>query len=243
MPILITVEGTDGSGKQTQCNKLYEYFKSLGFKVKLLSFPMYDNDSSHFVKSYLTGKYGDLETTKINEYSGSMIFAIDRLISYITDWGNDYKDYDFIIADRYVESNLIHQGAKIESLSDLVRYVDWEQDFEYNKLRLPKPDITLFLNMPPEASELLRKNRKNKITNSDIQDIHESNHAYQLSSYTTSYTMCDLCGWKRINCTYNDNYVKSIDDILSVDAISSECISVILKNQKVKRLLKKHNII
>lgn len=237
MPVLITIEGTDGSGKQTQCDEICKYFSSLGFKVKTLSFPMYNNDSSHFVKEYLNGKYGDLKHMKINEYGGSLFFAMDRFISFISDWGKDYKDYDFIIMDRYVESNLIHQGAKIESLSDLVHYIDWEQDFEYNRLGLPKPDITLFLNMTPEASELLRKNRKNKMNQSDVKDIHESDMEYQMKSYTTAYTISDLCGWKRIDCTLSD-YVSSIKDIKKISSITSECIDVILKNPKVKRIYK-----
>ena len=240
-PIIVTIEGTDGSGKETQCNEISKKLKSLGFTVKQLSFPMYNSDSSYFVKQYLNGEYGDLSNTKINEYSGSLLFAMDRFISYITDWSNDIKKYDFIIMDRYVESNLIHQGSKIKSISDIIRFIDWEKDFEYNKLGLPKPDITLFLNMSPDASAILRKNRKNKINNSDNQDIHEADREYQLKAYHTAYTISDACEWKKINCT-NKEYVKSVKDIKPINEITEMCINEIFSVPRVKRLLKKRAI-
>lgn len=240
MAIIISVEGTDGSGKQTQCELIKDNLTNAGYSVCTLSFPMYDNEnsSSFFVKEYLNGKYGDISSNKTNEYSASMIFAMDRLISYMTDWSEYYKKYDFIIMDRYVESNLIHQGARIQEIPDLVRYIDWETDFEYNRLGLPKPDMTLFLNMTPEASSLLRENRLNKITKEKKKDIHEADKVYQLRSYRTAYAICDMCGWKKIDCV-NTECVESLDDIKSVEEINKLCMDEIYSNTKVKRLIKR----
>lgn len=241
MAIIITIEGTDGSGKQTQCERISKNLEELGFNVKKLSFPMYDNDSSHFVKNYLNGKYGDISSNKINAYCGSVFYACDRIISYLTDWESEYEKYDFIIIDRYVESNLIHQGAKIKSKYELINYINWEIDFEYNKLKLPHPDITLFLDMLPDASEFLRNDRKNKITNKDKQDIHESDKQFQINSYKMACKISKICKWNKINCT-NSNSIKSIKDIKTIDEITRLCMKEIYSNKKVKILLKKKGV-
>jgi len=48
------IEGTDGSGKKTQIKKLYDYLKSKGADVHIVSFPDYDSPSSAPIKMYLS---------------------------------------------------------------------------------------------------------------------------------------------------------------------------------------------
>ena len=55
MGILIAIDGVDSSGKQTQTELLYERLKNEGIRVRKLSFPAYDKDSSALVKEYLAG--------------------------------------------------------------------------------------------------------------------------------------------------------------------------------------------
>lgn len=222
-PIIITIEGTDGAGKETQCKKLYDYLTKKGLHAEIVSFPQYNNDvSSHLVKEYLSGTFGDVTDNRLNVYGASILYAMDRYISYIMGaWVDSTEDsiIDVLIMDRYVDSNLIHQGSKIDSLSDLVRFIDWDKDLEYNKLGIPEPDITFFLNMPPEASALLRKNRKNKITGASEKDIHEKDLNYQNKSYQTAFTICDLCNWEKIDCV-KTSYVKELSDIYTPATIS-----------------------
>ena len=87
----IAIDGLDGSGKGTQSEKLVDYLRSIGKKVRVLSFPMYENESSAFVKMYLDGKLGD-KPSDTNAYTASMFFASDRYISYVTDWKKDILD-------------------------------------------------------------------------------------------------------------------------------------------------------
>ena len=81
----IAIDGLDGSGKGTQSEKLVQKLISDGKKVKILSFPMYESESSAFVKMYLEGRLGD-KPSDTNAYTASMFFACDRYISYATDW-------------------------------------------------------------------------------------------------------------------------------------------------------------
>ena len=55
MGVLIVIDGTDGSGKQTQLNKLKERFEKEAIDYKTVSFPNYESPSSALVKMYLSG--------------------------------------------------------------------------------------------------------------------------------------------------------------------------------------------
>ena len=51
---LIVIEGVDGSGKQTQTEKLYDRLKREGQRVMKVSYPRYDKASSAMVRLYLS---------------------------------------------------------------------------------------------------------------------------------------------------------------------------------------------
>ena len=48
---LFVIDGTDGSGKQTQFEKLKESLTKDGIEFKTIAFPNYDSPSSSLVKS------------------------------------------------------------------------------------------------------------------------------------------------------------------------------------------------
>ena len=150
---LIVIDGLDGSGKATQSKRLCEHLCSLGYKAKTVSFPDYESDSSALVKMYLGGKLGD-SPDDVNAYAASSFYAVDRVASYLNTWGRDYREYDFIIADRYTTSNIIHQMAKVP-VEERQSYIDWLFDYEYNRLEIPAPDMVIFLDVDPAISQKL----------------------------------------------------------------------------------------
>ena len=156
---LIVIEGVDSSGKETQTRLLYEYIKTRTENVKKISFPDYESDFCVPVKKYLAGDLGNAPSD-VNAYAASSFYAIDRYASYKKNWGSFYEDGGVVVCDRYVTSNIIHQAMKIDG--DKKDFIDWLADYEYNKLGLPKPDVVIFLDMPPAAARFLMKNRKNK---------------------------------------------------------------------------------
>lgn len=210
MGILIAIEGVDASGKQTQTELLKKRLEK-NYNVRLVSFPMYGNPSSTAVRMYLNGDMGK-RPEDVNAYAASMFFAEDRYITCKTDWGRSYENGEIIIADRYVSSNMIHQAGKIEDIEEKNKFLDWAEDFEYNKLGLPRPDIILFLDMPPEYGRLLMKNRENKIDGSDTKDIHENDFSYMQRSYENAVYVADRYNWKRIRCV-NEKGIRTVDDI------------------------------
>ncbi len=159
---LIVIDGVDGSGKATQTQILYERLKKENFKVCTTSFPNYESKTGEIVKMYLNGELGDVNT--VNAYQGSISYAMDRYVSFLNDeWGKLYRNGYIVICDRYTTSNLIHQGPKVSDL-ELLKYIEWLEDFEYRKLLIPMPDDILFLDVPIDISEALTRNRLNKFT-------------------------------------------------------------------------------
>lgn len=211
MSLLIAIDGVDGSGKQTQTQMIEERLLKEGKDVKKISFPAYENDSSTLVKMYLNGKFGE-KPSDVNAYATSVLFATDRFATYRTDWGKDYKKGSIIIADRYVSSNMIHQASKIENESDKAVFLEWLDDLEYNKFELPRPDVTIFLDMPVEYGLMLTEKRANKIDGSDSKDIHESDRAYLEKSYNNALYVAEKFGWNKISCV-KDGRVRSIEEI------------------------------
>ena len=121
----IAIDGVDASGKQTHTELLQEYFEKQGYKVRRLSFPMYDSESSSLVKMYLSGKLGKT-AEDVDAYCASTLYAADRFATYKSDWHTDYEDEDtLIIADRYVSSNMIHQASKIEDALEKDKFLKW----------------------------------------------------------------------------------------------------------------------
>ncbi len=208
--MLIVIEGVDGSGKQTQTELLLKKLKDLGKKAVKLTFPNYEGETSALVKMYLGGKFGD-NPNDINPYAASVFYAADRIGSFLSDWKNDYQSDSVILCDRYTTSNAVHQSCKLDG-AERDEYLDWLFDFEYNLIGLPKPDLVIFLNMPPEFGKELTKNRANKITGTMEKDIHEKNSDHITSAYNAALYTAKRFGWHIIDCV-KDGAVRTIDEI------------------------------
>lgn len=216
---LIVMEGVDSSGKETQVEKLYLKLLYEGRKVKRITFPNYKSEASSLVKMYLNGEFGS-RAEDVNPFAASAFYAVDRFASYKKYWKKYLDAGEVIIADRYTSSNLIYQGAKFSDLSQKDAYLDWALDFEYNKMGLPKPDLTLFLDMSPSLSIRLMQERSNKITGRQEKDIHEKDNAYIRTSYDNARYILEKYGWTRISCQDEAGELKPIskisDEIYSV---------------------------
>ena len=211
MGILIAIDGVDASGKQTQTELLKKRLENNELKIKSVSFPAYDNPSSTLVKMYLNGEFGD-KPSDVNAYATSTFFAADRFATYKTDWGKDYENGTLILADRYVSSNLIHQASKIENQEEKDKFLTWLDDLEYNVYGLPRPNVTIFLDMPPKYGIELMKDRANKSNGGDNKDIHESDISYLQKSYDNAVYVSKRFGWKHISCVENGK-IRSVEDI------------------------------
>ena len=204
--MIIDIEGVDGCGKNTQTKKLFEYLTNKGFKCRIVSFPNYESGSSMPVKMYLNGELGE-SIDALDPYQASVLFATDRLLTMKQ---IDVSKYDYVLFDRYVPSNMIHQASRLKEIEKFLEYVKWAEEFEYDKLKLPRPDKILFLDMPIEMSLKLKRERT-ELKNGMQQDINEKDEAQLVNASNTAKRIADEFGWIKIDCGQEE--LKSIDEI------------------------------
>ncbi len=197
---LIVIEGLDGSGKATQVELICKKMQQKNKKVYKLSFPDYNELSSVLVKMYLNGEFGN-SLSDVSAYAATSFFAVDRYASYKKFWKNNYKNGETIIADRYTTSNAIYQLCRLpRQMWD--SYLTWLEDYEYNKLELPKPDLVIYLDMPIEVSQKLIYNRYNG--NEDKKDLYEKNVNFLRKCYEAAKYTSKKLGWENIACSENE---------------------------------------
>lgn len=204
----IVIEGLDGSGKATQTEILKTTLKARGETVKKLTFPDYDNESSALVRMYLGGEFGD-NPDDVNAYAASAFYTVDRIASYLKFWKEDYENGACILADRYATSNIIYQMSKLPK-SEWDSFIAFQEDFEYKKIKVPKPDLVIYLDVEPDVSQKLMSKRYSG--DETKKDLHEKNLNFLLECRESALYAADKLGWIKISCT-NDGEMRTIDEI------------------------------
>jgi dTMP kinase len=197
---IIVFEGIDGSGKQTQANELKKRLEEEGCDCELLHFPRYEETFfGREVARYLNGVYGGLND--LHPKLAAMLYAGDRFEKreFIAD---RLRRGTILIFDRYVSSNIAHQSAKLPA-SQYAEFKQWIETLEYSVYRLPRPDLTLFLDLPPELSQELILNKEKRSYTDKKQDIHEEDRAYLQAVYETYRRLSREERWAHIRCHEN----------------------------------------
>lgn len=218
---LFVIDGTDGSGKQTQFNRLQEKLNNLGIEYKTISFPNYDSPSSSLVKMYLSGEFG-ANAKDVSPYIASTFYAVDRYATYQKELKEYYENGGLILADRYTTANMVHQAGKIKDKEERKKFLDWLWDLEFNIYKIPMPTKTFFLNMPIEYALKLIENRENKFTKEKEKDIHEKDKQHLIDSYNAACEVAKDYNWCEIKCVKEDK-------LRTIEEISEEIYSYILK--------------
>ncbi len=208
---LFVIDGSDGSGKQTQFDCLKERLTSENIDFRTVSFPNYDSPSSALVKMYLSGEFGE-NAKDVNPYVSSTFFAVDRFATFKKDFEEYYNNGGIILADRYTTGNMIHQAGKIYDKEERSKFLKWLWNLEFELFGLPVPDRVFFLNMPVENSLKLIENRDNKFTNTAEKDIHEKDINHLHDAYNAACEVAKEYNWYEVNCM-SYGVVRSIEDI------------------------------
>jgi len=208
---LIVIEsGSDGSGKKTQTDLLYQRLRNEGYQVRKIDFPRYEHESSALIRMYLRGDFGH-SADDVNAYTASTFYAVDRFASYQQDWKEFYLNGGIILADRYTTSNMVHQTPKLEEAERKI-YLDWLYDLEFSKFGLPIPSEVFLLDVPVHISMDLMKERISKMDGTSKKDIHESDMKYLKKCYQVAIQLAEMYNWKRIECTHQDS-MRAIEEI------------------------------
>lgn len=205
---LIVLEGTDGSGKSTQFRLLTERVQKLNVPFEKLVFPQYQEESSALIRMYLGGEFGH-RPSDVNAYAASAFYAVDRYASYKKVWGEWYEQGGLVLSDRYTTSNAVHQTAK-EPEEKQGEFLKWLYEFEYDRLGLPRPDLTIYLDVPTEYTEKMMRSRE--AATGTHADIHEQDLEYLATCRRIGRKAAQFYGWTVIDCV-KDGQMRSIEDI------------------------------
>lgn len=206
---LIVFEGTDGSGKSTQFKRLCARLEREGVPFQRLVFPQYSEPSSTLIRMYLGGEFGS-RPSDVNAYAASAFYAVDRYASWKNVWGEYYEKGGLVLADRYITSNAVHQACKVPE-GERADFFRWLEEFECDKLGLPRADVVLYMDMPTEkAVELLRARESATNTNADI---HEVDTDYLKLCRRTALAAAEHYGWQKVACTDEAGRVRSVEEI------------------------------
>lgn len=220
---LITIEGTDASGKNTQTKMLLSRLLMEEIPAVCCSFPMYNTPTGKIIggpvlgKPEICGSYFE-NPASVDPKVLSAFYAADRKYN-IEPIINSLNSGNNVIVDRYVESNMGHQGGKIRNPEKRLEFFKWVEKLEHEMFELPRPDLTIFLYMPFEKGiELKSKMNVQK-------DEVEKDFNYLKNAEESYLQLSALYDWKRINCVYNKE-----DKIKSPQEIHEEVYKLVIEN-------------
>jgi len=221
---LIVIDGTDGSGKATQVAKLKERLVNEGKNVQALDFPRYyDNFFGKFIGEALKGDYGDW--AGLHPKIASVMYAADRNEStdQIREWLN--QGY-IVILDRYVSSNQIHQGGKIDDEDERREFMQWLDTMEHEVFGIPRPDAILYLDVSVRITQdlLIKKgNQESKKYLEGQGDQHENNIEHLEAARESGLKMIsENNNWIRIKCSEDENIlpIETIHELIYTKVIN-----------------------
>ena len=177
MSLLIAIEGIDGSGKGTQASRLVERLSSEGVSCTLLSFPRYTETLfGASIGKFLNGDFGSLEA--VAPQLAATLYAGDRFESRGV-LLEALAQQQLVVCDRYVPSNLAHQGSRVEDQRQ-AELIEWIERIEYDVFQLPRPDAVLWLDLPPQLSQKLIRLKAPRDYTDRAVDLQEADIEYQI---------------------------------------------------------------
>lgn len=207
---IIVIEGTDCSGKETQSKLLKSYLEQNGIKVATFSYPQYNTPTGKIIGGPLLGKPSICPSwfnnyVEVDSKVASLYFAADRRAS-LPVLKELINNNEIVIIDRYIYSNMGHQGSKIEDKEERLKMYKFLETLEFDLLELPRPDLVIFLYLPYSYGEELKKNRLETL------DKAEKSQTHQIKSERTYLELTELYGFEKIDC-FTNGTVKTREEI------------------------------
>ncbi|MBN2566600.1 thymidylate kinase [Candidatus Woesearchaeota archaeon] len=211
---LIVIEGTDGSGKATQAERLVERLAKEGRSVAMFDFPQYyDTFFGRMVGRYLAGEFGTAD--EVSPYLASLLYAGDR-------WQAKERILaalaagKVVVCNRYASANMGHQSGKIGDPAKRKAFLDWLKELEYQVYGIPLPNATVFLYVPYAVGQTLvdRKGARGYVGGAK-RDIHESDGRHLKDAEESYLALAAEEGWIRVDCM-RDGKLMGKDEIHAI---------------------------
>lgn len=213
MGLFIAIEGGDGSGKGTQSKLLIENLRKEGYDVFEADFPRYGQDSAYYIERYLNGDYGG--PNDVPAELGSLPYALDRFAAKDEIIEHLQKDNSIIVSNRYVASNLAHQGTKFNSAQKRQAFYERTVLTEYDILGIPKPDLNIVLLVPTHTAQANVDKKEQRGYTEKMRDIHEADSDHLEKAKANYEELCKLYPgeFTAIHCTDKSGMMRPVDDI------------------------------
>jgi dTMP kinase len=210
MGVLLAIEGIDGAGKGTQAARLAESASDRGLSVASFSFPLYDdNPFSRAVADYLNGEFGGAD--EVHPELAALLYAGDRYHAR-PQLVRALAERDLVVCDRYVASNMAHQGGKLAGEARR-RLLAWLEEVEYGEFALPRPALVVLLDAPAAlARELVARKGARRYTTLEA-DIHEADRAHTDATREVYLELAERDGWRVVSTAADDGEPRDVSEI------------------------------
>ncbi len=193
---LIVLEGIDGSGKHTQMGMLARALALKKIECTRVSFPRYEGFFGKMAAQFLNGDFGPLEA--VDAHFSALLYAGDRLESK-PELEGALAQGRTVLADRYIGSNLAHQGARVAP-GKRAEFLKWLKRLEYEIYGLPKEDLVVYLRVPPKEAQRLVGKKAARAYTKRRRDLQESNLAHLKAASEVYDELSRQPNWVRIEC-------------------------------------------
>lgn len=215
---LIAIEGIDGSGKRTQVELLASALRQRGYNVHQTGFPKYDSTFGKLIGKFLDGQLGPLD--KVDPRFTALLYAGDRLEAKPELDAALHKG-QIVLTDRYIGSNLAHQGARWPAESRL-QFIEWMCHVEYSIYGLPREQLVLYLRVAPEQAQKLVLQKTVREYTAAAQDLQEASLQHLQNAAEVYDELATQAPWITIQC-----FDSARNAMNSPEEISSEILSVV----------------
>jgi dTMP kinase len=193
---LIVIEGVDGSGKRTQTELLSRALHARGLSCVMLSFPHYDSFFGRMIGQFLNGEFGPLEA--VDPHFAALLYAGDRLEAK-PHLQAALQTGQIVLADRYVASNLAHQGARIVP-DRRGEFLAWLRRLEYQIYGLPAESLVVYLRVLPAQAQQLVERKAARSYTTQKHDLLESNLSHLEQAARVYDELAADPDWVTIEC-------------------------------------------
>lgn len=231
MGIFVTLEGGDGSGKATQSKLLVDRLQKVfgDHNVLHISFPQHGEPSSYYADQFLNGAYGTI--SDVHPDLASLPYALDRYAASHKIREHLAHPQSVVVSDRYVGSNLAHNGSKFQDNKERREYYERQMQTEYDILGIPVPDINIILLVSTEKAQSNVDKKAVRGYTSRTRDIHEEDATHLDRTKIAYHELVVLYPdrFTSIDCMDANGNMRSIKDI------HNEIVTIFekLTNQKI----------
>ena len=227
----IVLEGIDGSGKRTQLEMLARACSERGFPCSQHAFPKYSGFFGKLVARYLNGEFGPLSA--VDAHFSALLYAGDRFESKPA-MEKELASGRLILADRYIGSNLAHQGARV-SPDQRGEFLAWLKELEYGVYALPSEDLVVYLSLPaPEAQRLVEQKGRRDYTNLR-RDIQEASLPHLVAAAEVYDNLAAQPNWVRIECWDESRHALRTQEAIHQDVLAAVDSRVLLGLSAVEK--------